>query len=352
MSNIRKLALERLDKLVKPIGSLGKLESLSAQLCEVYGNLKPEIKNPALIVMCADHHVVDEGVASAPPIVTQVQSVNIAGGLSGVGAIANKLGIKTYTVDIGINSEHKLNELIDKRVKNGADNICKGPAMTRQEAQRCIDVGIEMAEKAVKDGSNLLLVGEMGIGNTTPTTAIVALLDAFEKNCSEGSSSSIEITIDQVLALTGVGANLPIEQLPLKAETIKTAIEINRPDPQDGLDVLSKIGGLEIAGMAGVMLGAHKMGVPVILDGYISTAAALMATTIEPACKTNIIPSHKSYEKGAARASQLLGVQPYLDMSMRLGEGSGAVLAVHICKAACAIMTDMATFEQSGIKSV
>lgn len=332
-----KRAMERIDHLAKPVGSLGRLEDLAARLSDIYGTLSPSITGSALIVMCADNQVVEEGVAAAPQVVTLIQSKNIAEGKSAVGVMAKVAGAKIYAVDIGINApkEDVPDCLISRKIRLGAGNISKELAMTRQEAERAIATGMEIAQLAINQGANLLALGEMGIGNTTPATAITSLYSGIAPH-----------------EIVGIGANLPESLLPNKANVIARALELHLPNPKDPIDVLSKIGSLEIAGMAGVALAGVKYRVPVIVDGYISTAAAIIAKEIEPKVVDYLIPSHASHEKGARTATELLGIQPYFDLEMRLGEGTGAMLSIPLCQQACAILCDMIRFDECGIRKV
>lgn len=325
----------RVDNLVKPQGSMGALEDIAVRLAGIYGMEKPEILKKAVIVMCADHGVCAEGIAAAPPIVTYIQSINIAKGVSGVGALAKASGADVITIDIGIDNEGTPEPLIDKKIRRGSKNIALDYAMTRNEAILAINVGIDAVETAKANGYNLIATGEMGIGNTTPSTAILSIISG---------RSPID--------LTGVGANLPVEKLAHKASVIEKAIMGKNIDKNDPIDILSAVGGLEIAGLVGVILGCAIHGIPVVIDGYISTVAALLAHKVHPSVLDFIFPSHASEEKSAALASELLGVKPYLHLGMRLGEGSGAVLAFGILDAACAMTKDMITFEEAGISVV
>jgi nicotinate-nucleotide--dimethylbenzimidazole phosphoribosyltransferase len=322
----------RVDSLVKPQGSLGALEEIAVKLSGIYGTTKPKIEKKAVIVMCADHGVCAEGIASAPPVVTWVQSLNIAKGVSGVGALAKAAGATVYTVDIGIDQPDKHPTLIDKRILNGSGNISKGNAMTYQEATDAVQVGIDMVKHALDEGHNLIATGEMGIGNTTPSTAILALLTG---------KSPFEIT--------GVGANFPVDQLDHKAAVIEKSISGKKINLDDPIDIIASVGGLDIAGMTGIMLGGAIYRVPVIVDGYISTVSAILASKLVPNLNDFIFASHASEEKSAALATSLLGLKPYLNLNMRLGEGSGAVLAFNLLEAACTMNNDMITFEEAGI---
>lgn len=339
VSNIKELnkeamerTKERVDNLIKPQGSLGKLEEIAVQLSGITGELFPKIENKAIIVMAADHGVCEEGIATAPQAVTHMQAINMTKGLTGVCALARQARADVLVVDVGIATEIENNKIINRKIKFGTNNMTKGPAMTREEAVKAIEIGIEIASNEIKKGRNLLGTGEMGIGNTTASTAILSVIGGYDTK-----------------EVTGVGANLPVEKIEHKANIIKKAIEINNPDPKDGIDVLAKVGGLEIGGMAGVMLAGAANKVPVVVDGYISTAAALIACTIEPKTRLYLIPSHASIEKGGINASKLLDLKPMLNMNMRLGEGSGAALAFNIIEAATFMNKEMVTFEEAGI---
>lgn len=327
-------AQERVDSLIKPPKSLGKLESIAVQLSGITKELFPSIDQKAIIVMAADHGVYEEGVTSNPQEVTFAQTLNIAKGLTGVGAIAKVAGAKIVTVDVGVKEDIPSDAgVILRKIKRGTDNMAKGPAMTREEAIQSIEVGIEIATAEIQKGVNLLGTGEMGISNTTPSTAILSVL----ANCDPKE-------------ITGRGAGLGQGGLAQKIEVIRTAITLNQPNPTDGIDILAKVGGLEIGGMAGVMLAAAANHVPVVVDGIISTASALIAATIEPKVKEYLITSHATNEPGGKIASELLGKEPMLLMNMCLGEGSGAALAFPIIEASCSMMTNMPTFEDVGME--
>ncbi|WP_071394081.1 nicotinate-nucleotide--dimethylbenzimidazole phosphoribosyltransferase [Bacillus tuaregi] len=330
---ITTLARERVDNLIKPAKSLGKLEDLAVQLAGITKNLEPSFDEKAIIVMAGDHGVYEEGVTNNPQEVTVAQTLNFAKGLTGVCVIGQVSGARIVPVDIGIKSELPPDVgIILRKVKNGTENMAKGPAMTREEAVKAIEVGIEIANDEMAKGAQILGTGEMGIANTTPSTAILSVL----LNCDP-------------IGITGRGAGLGKGGIEHKAEVIRRAILINEPNPHDAIDVLAKVGGLEIGGMAGVMLGAAANRVPVVVDGYISTIAAIIATGIEPRVKDYLIASHASQEPGAKRASELLGVKPMLAMDMCLGEGSGAALAFPIIEAACQMLKRMPTFAEIGM---
>lgn len=327
-----KAAKDRIDNLIKPQRSLGKLEDIAIQLSGITGQLHPQVDNKAIIVMAADNGVCDEGISAAPQVVTNMMTNYIANGVSGVCALAAQAKADVIVIDIGVIGELNNTRVVDKKIKHGTNNFTQGPAMTREEAIAAIEAGIQVATDEIAKGRNLLGTGEMGIGNTTSSTAILSIFSGIAPE-----------------EITGVGANLPDEQLIRKINVIKKAIEINNPDKKDGLDVLSKVGGLDIAGLAGVMIAGAAHRIPVVVDGYISTAAAIIAVAIEPKVKGYLICSHASDEKGAKSASELLGFKPILHMDMRLGEGSGAALAFNIIEAATFMNKKMITFQEAGI---
>lgn len=327
-------ARERVDSLIKPPKSLGKLEDIAVQLVGITRNFNPVIDQKAVIVMAADHGVYEEGISSNPQEVTLAQTLLFPKGLTGVCALGRVSRANIVAIDIGVKGEIPDDAgVIKKKIKNGTDNMAKGPAMTREEAIKSLEVGIEIVNEETKKGINLLGAGEMGIGNTTASTAVLSVLG----NCDP-------------LKITGRGAGVGKGGIEHKVEVIRKAIEINKPNPADAIDVLAKVGGLEIGGMAGVMLGAAANQIPVVVDGYISTVAALIAASIEPKAKEYFIVSHASAEPGGSMASELLGIEPMLRMDMCLGEGSGAALAFPIVEAAVSMIEHMATFAEAGIK--
>ncbi|MET4559064.1 nicotinate-nucleotide--dimethylbenzimidazole phosphoribosyltransferase [Lysinibacillus parviboronicapiens] len=330
-NNMMEKARERIDILSKPPGSLGKLESLAVQLSGITGQLFPKIDRKAIIVCAADHGVCDEGVTSNPQNVTLFQTLNFPKGLTGVCAVAKITNAKIVTVDVGVKEDIPLDAgVMIKKIKYGTDNMAKGPAMSREQAIQSIEVGIEVAMREIRSGADLLGTGEMGIGNTTPSAAILSVLHGCNP-CE----------------VTGFGAGVGTGGLAHKVEVIQKAIALNNPKRDDVIDILAKVGGLEIGAMAGVVLAAAANRKPVVIDGFISTIAALIAYELEPQVKDYIIPSHASEEPGAKIAAEMLGVEPMLHMNMRLGEGSGAALAFPILDAACSMMNNMATLEES-----
>jgi nicotinate-nucleotide--dimethylbenzimidazole phosphoribosyltransferase len=329
-----RMAKQRVDQLIKPPNSLGRLEELAIQLAAITRNLFPVVDHKAVIVMAADHGVYEEGVTNNPQEVTYAQTLNFPKGTTGVCAIGRVSGAKIVSVDIGVKHDFPLDSgVINRKIKYGTNNMAKGPAMTREEAIESLEVGIEIANEQIKKGVNILGTGEMGIANTTPSTAILSVLSGIDP-----------------IEITGRGAGLGNGGIEHKAMVIKKAMELNKPDARDAIDVLAKVGGLEIGGMAGVMLGAAANKVPVVIDGYISSIAALIASQIEPRVKGYMITSHASAEIGSKKASELLGIKPLIYMDLCLGEGSGAALAFPIIEAACSMMKNMATFEEVGMK--
>lgn len=320
----------RVDLLIKPKGSLGQLEEIVIKLSGIQGTIHPKVDKKAVIVCAGDHKIIDEGVATSKKDITLIQAINMTKGYTGVCALAKQAKADVVVVDVGIDGEAP-EPIINKKVKYGADNFSKGPAMSREEAIKSIEAGIDVAEDLIKRGVNLLATGEMGIGNTTPSSAIVSVIGGLDPK-----------------DVTGIGANLPKGKVLHKSEVIRKGIELNKPDASDGIDVLSKIGGLEIGGMAGVMIAGAANNVPVVVDGFICTAAALIAITIEPKIKDYLFASHSSLELGASKATEILGLDAVLNMNMRLGEGTGAVLMFNIIESSTYMNDEMLTFEEAG----
>ncbi|SBW26970.1 Nicotinate-nucleotide--dimethylbenzimidazole phosphoribosyltransferase [Citrobacter europaeus] len=291
----------------------------------------PHVNGKAMLVMCADHGVWDEGVAVSPKIVTAIQAANMTRGTTGVCVLAAQAGAKVHVIDVGIDAE-PIPGVVNMRVARGCGNIAQGPAMSRSQAEELLLEVIRYTHELAKDGVTLFGVGELGMANTTPAAAIVSVL----------TGSDAEDVV-------GIGANLPLSRVGNKVEVVRRAIAVNQPDRNDGIDVLAKVGGFDLVGMAGVMLGAASCGLPVVLDGFLSYSAALAASQIAPQIKPYLIPSHFSAEKGARTALAHLELDPYLNMGMRLGEGSGAALAMPIIEAACAMYSNMGQLAASNI---
>ena len=322
-------AQARLDRLIKPTGSLGKMESICAQLAGIYGKKYFDTSKKIIISFAGDHGVYEEGVAPDPQNITILQFQNFPKRINGVGTISKFVGADVLAVDVGINCDEKIEGVIDYKIRKGTSNMAKGPAMTRKEAEKCISIGIEMAEKCIQEDYTVIGIGEMGIANTTPSTAIISVF----ADCDPKE-------------ITGMGAGLKKELIMHKADVIRKSIELNKPNPKDAIDVLSKVGGFEIGAMAGVIIGCAANRIPVVLDGFISYAAALLAYHINPKTKEYMIASHLSAEPGAKKALDMMGLKAFLDMDMRLGEGSGAALAFNIIEASNYVYKNMATFDE------
>ena len=321
-----------IDGLLKPPGSLGRLEDLAVQLAGMPGlDGVPQVKKKALLVMCADHGVWDEGVAISPKAVTAIQAANMTLGKTGVCVLAAQAGAKMHVIDVGIDAE-LIPGVINMRVARGCGNIAVGPAMRRGQAEELLLEVMRYTRGLAQDGVTLFGVGELGMANTTPAAATISVLTGSDPD-----------------AVVGCGANLPLAQRGHKVAVVRQAIAHNQPNPADGLDVLAKVGGYDLVGMTGVILGAASCGLPVVLDGFLSYASALAACRMAPSAHPYLIPSHLSAEKGAQIALDALGLRPYLDMDMRLGEGSGAALAMHLLDAASVMYNQMGTLAQSNI---
>ncbi|GIO89795.1 MULTISPECIES: nicotinate-nucleotide--dimethylbenzimidazole phosphoribosyltransferase [Paenibacillus] len=321
-----------LDKLTKPPGSLGKLESLAIQLAGITGTIKPSFEKKAVVVMAGDHGVCEEGVSAFPSEVTPQMVMNFLNGGAAVNVLARQAGADVLCVDIGVAADLSHERLLSRKINKGTKNIAKGPAMTRAEAEQAILTGAEVAAELYSHGTRVFVTGEMGIGNTTPSAAVFAVLSG--KPPAE---------------VVGRGTGVSDERLMHKIRVVEQAITVNRPLAEDPVDVLAKVGGYEIGGLAGLILGAAAKGCPVVIDGFISSAAALIAAAICPESRSYMIASHNSKERGHALLLQALELSPMLHMDMRLGEGTGGVLCLHMIEAACRIMSEMATFESAGI---
>ncbi|PHM25165.1 nicotinate-nucleotide--dimethylbenzimidazole phosphoribosyltransferase [Xenorhabdus budapestensis] len=325
-------AAQHINSLVKPIGSLGRLETLAIQLAGMPGIEDLRDLQKEIVVMCADHGVYDEGVAISPRNVTAIQARNMLQGLTGVCVLAKNSNTHVLPVDIGIDCE-PIDNLLSLKLARGCGNITQGPAMPYEYAEALLLASAQLVQQRIVAGVSVFGVGELGIANTTPAAAVISVLTGSEP-CD----------------VVGLGANLPIERLRHKESVVRRAIDVNQPDVQSPLDVLAKVGGFELVGMAGVILGAAAAGVPVVLDGFISYASALAAVQMAPSVRDYCIPSHMSAEKGAVLALQHLGLQPYLHLDLRLGEGSGAAIAMSLIDAACAMYRNMGYLAKSGIR--
>ena len=325
-------ALARQDSLIKPLGSLGKLEDIAIQIAGITGTVRPRTPKKCIVVMCADNGVCEEGVSACPISVTRSQADNFTLGKSGINVLSRQAGADLRIVDIGIADDRRTPGVIDCKIARGTRNMAKEPAMTREEAIAALEAGIRVTEALAAEGYHLLGTGEMGIGNTSTSSA---MLMGFTGLPAE--------------KVVGKGAGLTEEAYGNKIRVIEQALSVNRPDPADPVDVLAKVGGFDIAGMAGVFLAGAALRLPVVVDGFISSVAALLACRLHPGVRDFLIPSHASAEPGYRHVMDALGLSPSLLLGMRLGEGTGAALMFRVIDAALAIADEMATFDEGGI---
>lgn len=316
-------------RLAKPPGSLGRLEEISIQLAGITGRVHNALNKKQLLVFAADNGVVAEGVSSAPQSVTKQQTINLMRGKTGAAVLAKHFGCGLTVCDVGVNADIHESAVLNRKIAYGTQNICTGPAMTREQTLQAILTGAEIARTVDAD---VIGVGEMGIGNTTTSSAVLAVLLGAD-----------------VEAVTGRGGGITEESFRKKKAVIRTAIEVNRPDRDDVVGVLSKVGGFDLAAMCGAFLGAAAARRPAVIDGLISAAAALCAVRLCPNVRGYLVPSHASFEIGYRLAMEAMDLRPLFDLGMRLGEGSGCPLAFQVLDAACAVINDMATFDEAGI---
>lgn len=316
-------------RLAKPPGSLGRLEEISIQLAGITGRVHNALNKKQLLVFAADNGVVAEGVSSAPQSVTKQQTINLMRGKTGAAVLAKHFGCGLTVCDVGVNADIYESTVLNRKIAYGTQNICTGPAMTREQTLQAILTGAEIARTVDAD---VIGVGEMGIGNTTTSSAVLAVLLGTD-----------------VEAVTGRGGGITEESFRKKKAVIRTAIEVNRPDRDDVVGVLSKVGGFDLAAMCGAFLGAAAARRPAVIDGLISAAAALCAVRLCPNVHGYLVPSHASFEIGYRLAMEAMDLRPLFDLGMRLGEGSGCPLAFQVLDAACAVINDMATFDEAGI---
>ncbi|MDX7991536.1 nicotinate-nucleotide--dimethylbenzimidazole phosphoribosyltransferase [Xenorhabdus littoralis] len=324
-------AARHIDSLLKPLGSLGRLEALAIQLSGMSGIRELQRLQKEIIVMCADHGVYDEGVAISPKNVTAIQARNMLKGLTGVCVLAKNSDTHVLPVDVGIDCE-SIENLLSLKLARGSGNIAQRAAMDYGQAEILLLSSAQLVQQRIAAGISVFGVGELGIANTTPAAAVISVL-----------------TESDPCDVVGLGANFPLERLMHKQSIVRQAIAVNQPDSQNALDVLAKVGGFDLVGMTGVILGAAASGVPVVLDGFLTYASALAACQIAPLARDYCIPSHISAEKGAVLALQHLNMQPYLHLDLRLGEGSGAAIAMSLIDAACAMYCHMGQLASSGI---
>lgn len=322
----------QLDDLTKPQGSLGRLEELAKKYCLITGKNKPQIRKKIIFTFAADHGVVEEGVSAFPKEVTPQMVLNFLRGGAGVNVLARHVDARVIVVDMGVDHDFEPADGLEiRKIGPGTKNMAKGPAMTREEAEQAILAGIGLVEK-YKDGLDLLGTGDMGIGNTTPSSAIVSVITGADPE-----------------TVTGRGTGIDDRSLREKVAIIKKAIAVNAPDRKDALDVLAKVGGYEIAGIAGLIIGAALHRIPVVIDGFISTAGALIAAELNPLVKGYLIAAHQSVEIGHRKMLEHLEQVPLLDLNLRLGEGTGACLGMSLVEAGVKVLGEMATFSSAGV---
>ena len=322
-------ARQRQESLAKPPRSLGRLEELSIQLAGITGKVHNTIERKHLLVFAADNGVVAEGISSAPQSVTLQQTVNLTRAKTGASVLCRHFGCEITVCDVGVNADIRESKVLNRKIAYGTQNIAHGPAMSRAEAEKAITIGMELA---MKTDADVIGIGEMGIGNTTTAAAVLAVLLDLEAE-----------------AVTGRGGGITDESFLKKKEIIRQAIAVNHPDREDVIDVLSKVGGFDMAAMCGAFLGCAAKRCPVVIDGLISAVAALCAARLCPEAVAYFIPSHASFERGYRLAMDAMDLEPIFFLGMRLGEGSGCPLAFEVLSAACAVINDMATFDEAGI---
>ncbi|MCF8012139.1 MAG: nicotinate-nucleotide--dimethylbenzimidazole phosphoribosyltransferase [Clostridiales bacterium] len=330
------IAGDYLNNLAIPPGSLGELLDLARRLASMKETLKPSVQNKAVVTMAGDHGVVEEGVSAFPQEVTLQMVGNFAAGGASINALAEAAGANVIVVDMGaagdLDDFAREGKILSRRAGSGTGNMAKGPAMSREQAERALETGIEIAGALVHKGVNLLGTGDMGIGNTTPSSAILAAFSGYP-----------------AYRVAGRGTGLNDEALENKARVIEKALDANKPDPADPVDVLAKVGGFEIGGIAGVILGAAYHKVPVVVDGFISSAGALLAKGLAPQSVDYMIASHLSHEYGHRFMLEELGLRPLLDLNLRLGEGTGAALAMNLVESAAQVINKVLTFQDAGV---
>ena len=329
-----KKARARMDVLTKPQGSLGRMEDLAVQLAGINGELFPCSTRKRVVIMAADHGVTEEGISAYPSEVTAQMVANFTGGGAAINVLGRQNDVEIEVVDVGIKVDNNLPGVKRVRVKAGTDNFRRRPAMSRSEALLALTAGIDCAEEALQDGIKVLATGEMGIGNTTASSAVMAALTGYETSL-----------------VVGRGTGLDDEKLRHKQDVVGGALKLHKPNPSDPLGVLSLVGGLEIAALTGLIIGAAQRRIPVVIDGFISSTAALAAVKLNSLTWHYLIPSHLSAESGHALLMDYLNLKPYINMGMRLGEGTGAVLGMQLVEAAARITLEMATFEDAMVSN-
>ena len=326
-------ARRRLDALTKPPGSLGRLEDLLVGLCAIQGRCPPSLRHPVIFTLAGDHGVVGQGVSAYPQVVTAQMVENFLNGGAAVNVLARLAGARVVVADLGVAAALPVHPALRRRpVDTGTQDMTRGPAMTSAQAWQAVEAGIALVDEERGRGVDLVATGEMGIGNTTAASALVAALTGAPPD-----------------RVTGPGTGVDGEGRRRKIKAVCRALEVNRPDPANPLETLAKLGGFEIAGLVGVILAGAVHRLPVVLDGFIAGAAALVAVRLKPDIREALIAAHRSSEPGHTIVLDTLGLEPYLDLHMRLGGGTGAALCISLARAACAIFTEMATFKSAGV---
>jgi len=332
----RQKARDYLNNLAIPRGSLGELLALAEQLAAIRQSLKPSVRNKTVVTMAGDHGVVAEGVSAFPQEVTPQMVANFVAGGAAINVLAEVAGARVVVVDMGTAADLgelvKAGKILSYKVANGTRNMAQGPAMTREQAVQSLEAGIAIAGSLVREGVELLATGDMGIGNTTPSSAILAAFSGLPAQ-----------------EVTGRGTGISDEALENKVRVIRQALDVNQPDADDPVDVLAKVGGFEIGGIAGIILGAAYHKTPVVVDGFISSAGALLAKKLAPASADYMIAAHQSMEYGHRYMLEQLGLKPLLNLNLRLGEGTGAALAMNVVEAAAQVINKMLTFDDAGV---
>jgi nicotinate-nucleotide--dimethylbenzimidazole phosphoribosyltransferase len=331
----RDQAYERLHRLTKPLGSLGRLEEIAARVVAIREDLRPDCSKKTIFTLAADHGVTTEGVSAYPKDVTRQMVLNFLAGGAAINVLCRQFGIDVIVVDVGVDGDiDGLTGLVKKKVARGTKNMARGPAMSADEMFAALQVGMELADDAAWRGRALIGTGEMGIGNTTAASAITAVL-----------------TGRPVTDTTGRGAGLDDEGVRRKTRVIEQALAVNQPDRSDPLDVLQKVGGLEVAGLTGLVLGGAARRIPIVVDGFISSAAAAVACALQPRVRDFIFAAHRSSEPGHEALLKFMGHEPLLDLKMRLGEGTGAALGMTLVEGATKLLNEMATFSSAGVSA-
>jgi nicotinate-nucleotide--dimethylbenzimidazole phosphoribosyltransferase len=340
--SVGKLAQSRLDSLTKPRGSLGRLEDIAVQISSITGTTNPDLGKKLIVVAASDHGITEEGVSAYPKEVTAQMIYNFLKGGAGINVLARHVGADVVVVDAGVAGDLVIEEndgtyesiFINRKIDFGTKNMAKGPAMTVAQAVQSVETGISIAMEMTVKGYGIIGTGDMGIGNTTSSSAITSCICGVE-----------------AALVTGYGTGIDEKGYNSKVEAIKRSLYVNKPDSCDGIDVLSKVGGFEIGVIAGLVIGCAAKSTPVVIDGFISGAGALIAVTIAPACRDYIIASHCSVEKGHRIILEKIGTKPLFNFDMRLGEGTGAAIGIGICQAAMMVLNEMATFGEAGVSA-